>query len=188
MIFTNACGDAPIEGGCRCPTESAPSGPCQNNQTVALGCVPTGGGGGQPFAPQNHDIVSKLTINNNRNKYLDENDNSNITIIEDKNNKSLIITEKPKTEELKIINHNNRNNMITIKKEKNDEYVNFTPINLGLKDDINFDITKPVDIQIDVPKEETNIGDNIRKLEEIKKKLSFDQIPKEEKINSPLSE
>jgi hypothetical protein len=33
-----------------------------------------------------------------------------------------------------------------------------------------------------------SLGENIRKLDEIKQKLVFDKIPKNEKINSPLTE
>jgi hypothetical protein len=96
---------------------------------------------------------------------------------------SFIITSKPVSQEISLINKiENKNQIGNIQIPKN-EHIPFTPVNLNVAINIDMNFSKSVKITIPKEDEVISLGENIRKLDEIKQKLVFDKIPKTEKIN-----
>lgn len=131
---------------------------------------------------------SYSVVQNNNAELMSISKSKDITIYNQDSSNSFIITSKPVSQEISPINKiENKNQIGNIQIPKN-EHIPFTPVNLNVAINIDMNFSKSVKITIPKEDEVISLGENIRKLDEIKQKLVFDKIPKNEKINSPLTE
>jgi len=199
-------GGNPCGPGCYPTPPYEPCGPANYGSETTGGCAPT-----EAPLPMNsmsaqdtkdpNEIEFRLNLveNNSKNRSYNVIQNNNaelmsiskskdITIYNQDSSNSFIITSKPVSQEISPINKiENKNQIGNIQIPKN-EHIPFTPVNLNVAINIDMNFSKSVKITIPKEDEVISLGENIRKLDEIKQKLVFDKIPKNEKINSPLTE
>lgn len=194
------------EFGCTCDSPLIPAGPDGTIQSMpCYGPTPNNPGGFNVLALRTNypneiefhmNMVDQSLKNRNISVLSNPHDQimsiikgNNIAIIDDHIGHNIVVTAKPASQEIVKTNpRNEQSGQISNIEIPKDENVTFTPINMSVA--MNPDINFSKSVKITIPKEEKKIeiGDNIKKLDEIKQKLVFDKIPKSEKINSPLSE
>jgi hypothetical protein len=197
VVALNGCN---IDMGCFCVAPASPCTIVNDGQITNNNC---GGMGIMSIQdtkdPNEIEFRLNLVENNSKNRSYSVVQNNNaelmsiskskdITIYNQDSSNSFIITSKPVSQEISPINKiENKNQIGNIQIPKN-EHIPFTPVNLNVAINIDMNFSKSVKITIPKEDEVISLGENIRKLDEIKQKLVFDKIPKNEKINSPLTE
>ena len=131
---------------------------------------------------------SYSVVQNNNAELMNVSKSKDITIYNQDSSNSFIVTSKPISQEISPINKIQNKNQINNIQIPRNEHIPFTPVNLNVAVNIDMNFSKSVKITIPKEDEVISLGENIRKLDEIKQKLVFDKIPKNEKINSPLTE